>query len=122
MVHSVKIEPQHYEAVKNGTKTFEIRKNDRDYRVNDYIALNEYDNEHYTGRSLLCKITYIISDERFCKEGFVTLAIRIHKELFGGKREYENEKATIPKEISDAINQQKESLDTLKQKVGYFYG
>ena len=88
MIHAVKIEPQYYEAVRNGTKTFEIRKNDRDYREDDYIALNELNDSHngYTGRCLLCRITYIINDERFCKEGFVTLAINIQQELHGYNR------------------------------------
>ena len=37
--HYLKILPEYYEAVKSGDKTFEVRKNDRDYQVNDVLHL-----------------------------------------------------------------------------------
>lgn len=51
MIHALKTEPQFFEAVIDGSKTFEVRKNDRDFRVGDYLALNELDDtrEGYTG-------------------------------------------------------------------------
>ena len=42
MIHSVKIQPHYFNDVLTGRKTFEVRKNDRNYRVGDYIALNEW--------------------------------------------------------------------------------
>lgn len=45
MTHSVKIEPRFYRMVINGLKPYEVRFNDRDYRVGDYLALNELDAE-----------------------------------------------------------------------------
>lgn len=33
MIHELKIIPQYFEAVVKGIKTFELRKNDRDYKV-----------------------------------------------------------------------------------------
>jgi len=35
--HEIKIEPHYYQSVINGSKTCEIRKDDRDYQVNDKI-------------------------------------------------------------------------------------
>ena len=59
--HRLKIWPEFFEAVLSGKKTFEIRKNDRDYQVNDLLLLQEYnpETEEYTGRELLVEVTYI---------------------------------------------------------------
>lgn len=37
MLHQLKIERRYYDRIREGLKTFEIRKNDRDYQVNDEI-------------------------------------------------------------------------------------
>ena len=48
------------------TKQFELRKDDRDYRVGDWILLKEFENGSYTGRECGCfGITYIL---RNCPE------------------------------------------------------
>lgn len=89
MIHALKTEPQFFEAVINGSKTFEVRKNDRDFHVGDYLALNELDDtcEGYTGRSVLLKTTYILYDERFCKPEYVIIGFEISNVFRGGNRE-----------------------------------
>lgn len=42
-VHKLKLFPEYFDAVANGIKTFEIRKNDRDYKVGDTLRLYEFD-------------------------------------------------------------------------------
>jgi ASC-1-like (ASCH) protein len=61
MKHRLKIWPEYFEAVLSGKKTFEIRKNDRDYQVSDVLLLQEYNpkTNEYTGRELLVEVTYI---------------------------------------------------------------
>lgn len=60
MIHELKIFPEYFNKVISGEKTFEIRKNDRNFLVGDYIALNEFTRESgYTGRSALYCITYV---------------------------------------------------------------
>ena len=46
----------------HGSKSFEVRINDRDFCVGDYLLLQEYDpeTETFTGRALLRQITYIL--------------------------------------------------------------
>ena len=39
MLHELKISPEYYDAVVNGIKPFEIRKNDRNYSVGDALRL-----------------------------------------------------------------------------------
>ena len=65
MIHAIKILPQFFEAVISGKKQFEIRKNDREYQEGDYLALNEWEQTssvggHYTGRSCLVYVDYIL--------------------------------------------------------------
>ncbi len=75
MIHALKTAPVHFEASTAGIKGFEVRKNDRPYNAGDYVALNEWNNEGYTGRCTLYKIVYILSDPEYCKEGYVVLGL-----------------------------------------------
>jgi hypothetical protein len=56
--HEVKSWPESFVDVCSGTKTFEVRENDRDYHVGDYLLLFEWDpkTEQYTGRHALCHV------------------------------------------------------------------
>lgn len=76
MIHSLKTEPKYFEAVLSGKKTFELRKNDRDFRVGDYLALNEWDG-HYTGSTILVKIVWAMNpnDIMTCQGDYVILSI-----------------------------------------------
>lgn len=74
--HYLKILPQYYRAVESGRKTFEIRYNDRDYKVGDMLYLQEFCGGEYTGRELTREVCYVIDDPEYCKEGFAVLGIR----------------------------------------------
>lgn len=45
MKHVLKIWPEYYERVRNGSKTFEIRKNDRNFNLGDLVELRYFDPE-----------------------------------------------------------------------------
>ena len=78
MIHELKTLPIYFEEVICGAKSFEVRKNDRNFKVGDMLALNEYDAEkkEYTGNSCLVYVDYILKDENYCKNGFVIMAIK----------------------------------------------
>lgn len=83
MVHQLKCASNYFADVVSGKKTFEVRKNDRNFHVGDYLALNELTEhkcnakgEHKeTGRSALFHVHYILDDPAYCKEGYVILGI-----------------------------------------------
>lgn len=60
MTHELKILPEYYEAVALRRKTFEIRKNDRDFKAGDTLVLKEWDGEKYTGREVSRYVNYIL--------------------------------------------------------------
>lgn len=65
MTHEIKIKPQYYVDVITGNKTFELRKADRDYCVGDDVLLEEWDDEGFTGRCYMVRISYVLAD---CRE------------------------------------------------------
>lgn len=75
MIHAVKITPEYFEACTSGKKTFEVRRNDRPYMVGDFLALNEWKGEDYTGRCALFAITYILEGSNYCKTDYITMSI-----------------------------------------------
>ncbi|MBA3926559.1 DUF3850 domain-containing protein [Listeria rustica] len=58
-VHRLKIAPEFFEAVQSGAKKAEVRNNDRNFKVNDTILLQEYENGRYTGNIVCVRVTYI---------------------------------------------------------------
>lgn len=87
VIHGLKILPKHFEEVRNSTKSFDCRKCDRDYRVGDYLALNEWDGQ-YTGRTELVKVTYILypGAKKLYEEATVVMAIKKCGEYDTAKR------------------------------------
>lgn len=81
MIHQLKTESGFFNSVVNGTKTFEVRDNDRNFKVGDFLALNEVSpdevgNMAETGCCCMVEVVYVLCDERFCLPGKVVLGIR----------------------------------------------
>lgn len=62
MTHEVKILPAYFQAVWDRKKTFEVRKNDRDYQPDDILILKEWDGKKFTGSVVTKKICYMLTD------------------------------------------------------------
>ena len=76
MIHELKILPEYFEAVTDGTKRFELRKDDRGFAVGDEIVLKEWNGEEYTGRSVKKPISYILKNYTGLAEGYAVLSLK----------------------------------------------
>ena len=86
MIHRLKTEKEYFKAVIEGRKPFEVRQNDRKFKVGDLLELVELEwyflpdgrqNYRLSGRTQMVEITYILNDDRFTKEGYVILGIKL---------------------------------------------
>ena len=93
--HKLKLNDRYFDAVANGIKTFEIRKDDRGFRVGDTLVLKKVNDEgkyvtyadDNLGINLVYEIkvavTYILTHDDFpdgIPEGYVVMAIERVKE------------------------------------------
>lgn len=88
-LHELKIKDEYFREVLRENKTFELRKNDRDYQVGDLIHFVDIDgSNHIIGNpfyniKLVFQITYILKDvtqygldKDYCILGIKKLEIR----------------------------------------------
>ncbi len=84
-IHYLKIEQKYLDEVTAKRKTFEVRKNDRDFKINDVVYLCGLDPESkkLNGKIVKVIITYILDDfkplNEFCVFSFVILQRRSNK-------------------------------------------
>ena len=79
MVHNIKLDIGFCDLVNNGIKTFEIRRNDRNYQIGDYIRFNPvglfFQEVEHPIKYKTFKITYILSGWGL-QDDFCALAIK----------------------------------------------
>jgi len=76
--HELKVLSKYFDDILSTLKTFEVRKNDRDFRLYDRLLLKEWDNENkvYTGRTCVREVVYILDGGQFgIEKDFVLLGI-----------------------------------------------
>lgn len=81
--HRLKIHEQYADAVLNGIKTFEVRKNDRNFKVGDKIVFDVVTDEGYSVgeaarhplNGATYRIDYILDDFEGLAQKYVALAI-----------------------------------------------
>lgn len=81
MIHELKIICNFFNDILFSNKNFEIRKNDRDFKVNDILILKEYNpiEKKYTGCTAKCKVIYILNHEDFpegIQDGYCVMGIK----------------------------------------------
>ena len=79
MEHELKIETKFLEQIFKKNKTFEIRKNNRNYEVDDILILKEWDDKkkRFSSNWLEARVTYISDYQQ--KPGYVVLAIKVEQ-------------------------------------------
>ena len=64
IVHDLKILPEHFADVFEGSKRAEVRKNDRGFAVGDLLTLREWIPDahasNYTGRHCVARVTHVL--------------------------------------------------------------
>lgn len=84
MQHTLKTEREFFNAVSRGSKTFEVRKNDRNFKKGDYLKLVQLDKKGIiSGKFIVTKVTYVLKDPRFVKKGFAVLGLKFRGQNFG---------------------------------------
>lgn len=78
--HELKINPKFIQRILDGTKTFEIRKNDRDYQVGDTLIMRAYDEQigwpdHGVYDTVVAKVVYFTT--AYQQEGYCVLGIQV---------------------------------------------
>jgi len=90
-IHELKTWPEPFQALVDGRKTFEYRKDDRGFAVGDELLLQEWDpakpkrflgdygggtiHGDYTGRKAVATITYRLGSEFGVPEGYCVLSV-----------------------------------------------
>ena len=79
MIHNLKIHPEYFVEVLLGTKPFEVRKNDRDFKIGDTLHLQEYcpDKKEFTGDSCARTVSYVLKGGSFgVEKNYVILGLQ----------------------------------------------
>lgn len=95
--HELKTERQYFQAILDGTKAFEIRReDDKRFEVGDVLVLRETIppgvSFHgimvgkgwtlYTGRACTAEVTYLLRDAPYVSDGYAALGIRVDETCF----------------------------------------
>ncbi len=78
-MHELKCTPEFFKAVFERDKNFEIRKNDRDFRVGDMLLLKEFTGSApnpYTGEWCARYVVYITDFPDGLRDGYVCMGIK----------------------------------------------
>lgn len=73
--HELKLGAEFFQDVLYCRKTFELRKNDRDYRVGDSLVFKEFKNGEETGRECKRNICYMLEDYTGLMEGYCIMGL-----------------------------------------------
>lgn len=96
-VHTLKINPTDYFDVSVGAKSFELRKNDRNYKVNDVLRLREWQRDggvecggYYSGRNPLWRrVEYMLHGGAFgLQAGYVIMGVVVYRPTIKDKEEF----------------------------------
>ena len=76
--HELKIKSEYFMDIAKGAKKAEIRYNDRNYKVGDFLVLYEIDeNGVFTGNKCIVTVTHVLNNNQFLQTGYVMLSFRM---------------------------------------------
>ena len=100
--HILKIWPEPFQAVLNGTKLFEIRRHDRHYAVHDTLLRKEWDpaSHCFTGRHCTQHISYLSDFEQ--QPGWIVLGLSPARAVAQAQQELW---AEVAKQLDEHLNE-----------------
>mgnify|MGYP002510655178 CR=1 FL=1 len=84
MAHQIKLGSEFFDDAASGRKDFELRKNDRDYRVGDILEMMEFKDGRNTGRICRKAVTYILEDFTGLEDGYCIMGCKVISEAGNG--------------------------------------
>lgn len=87
--HELKCWTGFFQDILEERKTFEVRRDDREYSTGDILKLREFEPnaQRYTGRECICYVSYLLRG-RLLPDGLVVMAIKLmdvgYQNLEGG--------------------------------------
>lgn len=85
IIHELKTVNPYFTQIWIGIKTFEVRYDDRNFNVGDFLLLKEYNSGNltmkYSFREILCEITSILRDKYMLGRDYVVMSIKIIKKM-----------------------------------------
>lgn len=91
MIHELKTHPGPFQAVLDGDKLFEFRKNDRNFNVGDELFLQEFEagppdhGPDYTGRGIVVRVLYLVRGPDYgVPDGYCVMSILLTEDMGWG--------------------------------------
>lgn len=76
-IHQIRLSSKYFDDVCSGKKSFELRKNDRNYKVGDILEMTEFKDGKNTGRTVRVAVTYILEDYTGIEDDYCIMAIKV---------------------------------------------
>lgn len=115
-IHKLKIQPKFLNEIKTKKKTFELRKNDRNFQLGDMLMLVSFKNNEFQEDGIMTEVVYVLNNFGGLQEGYVILGIDVteqHKSFPIDWKFYKNlDEESINDLIGGMINLVKKFLPT----------
>lgn len=76
-VHQIRLSSKYFDDVCSGIKSFEFRKNDRNYKVGDILEMTEFKDGKNTGRTVRVIVTYFLDGFTGMEDDYCIMAIKV---------------------------------------------
>jgi ParB family chromosome partitioning protein len=80
-IHKIRLASMYYDDVCSGRKNFELRRNDRNYKVGDILEMMEFKDGKNTGRIVSVLVTYLLENYTGIEDGYCIMGTRVIKEI-----------------------------------------
>lgn len=75
-VHQIRIATTYFEDAASGRKSFELRKNDRNYKEGDILEMMEFKDGRNTGRTIRKVVTYLLENYSGLQDGYCIMGTK----------------------------------------------